>query len=159
MAKKKARKRKQSKRKIVRSPARSNSSVIRGPYYTLNPDFSFLTELGALILKSSVEEREGMIKDIMRLGRIKLAVATGILLNTKDVRNENTFADLFIVGDDIDRRRLTQFLRNLEADIGKEIKLGVMDREEFEYRYTMFDRFVRSLLEGPHDKLINKLGI
>lgn len=100
-----------------------------------------------------------MIRNIARLGRIKLAVAAGIFLNTRDVRNESALTDLFIVGDEIDRRRVNVFLRNLEANIGKEIKLGVMDLDEFEYRYTMFDRFVRTLLEGPHEKLINKLGI
>ena len=34
-----------------------------------------------------------------------------------------------------------------------------MEKDEFEYRYGMFDRFVRVLLEGPHEKLINKLGL
>jgi hypothetical protein len=34
-----------------------------------------------------------------------------------------------------------------------------MEKEEFIYRHGMFDRFVRVLLEGPHEKIINKLGI
>ena len=34
-----------------------------------------------------------------------------------------------------------------------------MDKEEFKYRFSMFDRFVRVLLEGPHENLIDKLGV
>ena len=51
------------------------------------------------------------------------------------------------------------FLRSLEAEVGREIRLSIMDKEEFEYRYGMFDRFVRVMLEGPHEKIINKLGL
>ncbi|MEK7124812.1 MAG: hypothetical protein AAB864_00195 [Patescibacteria group bacterium] len=131
----------------------------RGPFYSLNPDFEFFAELRALVLKSASDERDQMIRNIARLGRVKLAIAAGILINTRDVRNESVLTDLFIVGDDISRRRIGVFLKNLEADIGKEVKLGVMDLDEFEYRYTMFDRFIRVLLEGPHEKLINKLGV
>jgi len=35
----------------------------------------------------------------------------------------------------------------------------VMDKEEFEYRLSMFDRFVRVFIEGPHEKLINRLEL
>ena len=64
-----------------------------------------------------------------------------------------------IVGDDIDKAKLHNFLKSLEAEVGKEIKFGLMEKEEFEYRFGMFDRFVRVILEGPHEKLINKLGL
>jgi len=55
--------------------------------------------------------------------------------------------------------KLRTFLRSLEAEIGREIKFSLMDREEFDYRFGMFDRFIRVLLEGPHEKIINKIGI
>mgnify|MGYP001592748310 CR=1 FL=1 len=40
-----------------------------------------------------------------------------------------------------------------------EIRVGTMEKDEFKYRYEMFDRFLRVLLEGPHRKLINKLDM
>lgn len=127
--------------------------------YALNPDFEFFYELRSLILKSSPAEKDSLIKRISALGRVKLAVISGIFLNSQDSAGFNPVADLFIVGDDIDKRRLSTFLRSLEAEVGKELKFGLMEREEFEYRYGMFDRFVRVLLEGPHEKIINKLGL
>ena len=67
--------------------------------------------------------------------------------------------DLFIVADHINKNRLRSFLKSLEAEVGKEIRFGLMEKDEFQYRHGMFDRFVRVLLESPHDKLINKLGL
>lgn len=128
--------------------------------YAVNPDFEFFKELRELILKSSPAEKSKMIKRITGLGRVKFAVASGILVNSKNP-NENieSEVDLFIVGDDVNKAKLNKFLRSLEAEVGKEIRFGVMEKDEFEYRYGMFDRFVRVLLENPHEKLINKLGL
>lgn len=128
--------------------------------YGLNSNFEFFPELRELILKSSPAEKDKMTKRILTLGRVKLAIISGVFLNHPDELNTfNSKTDLFIVGDDIDKRRLKLFLRSLEAEVGKEIRFGIMERDEFEYRFNMFDRFVRVLIEAPHEKLINKLGI
>src|SRR3989344_7599012 len=127
--------------------------------YFLNLNFEFFTELKTLILKASPAERNKMVAKILKLGRIKLAVISGVFLNSDGNNNENSVADLFIVGDEINKDKLRVFLKALEAEEGREVKLSIMDKEEFDYRYGMFDRFVRVLLEGPHEKIINKLGI
>ncbi len=127
--------------------------------YSLNPNFEFFTELKTLILKASPAEKNRMVSKIIKLGRIKLAVISGVFLNSNGNVNDNSVADLFIVGDEINKEKLRKFLRALEAEVGREIKLSIMDKEEFDYRYGMFDRFVRVLLESPHEKIINKLGL
>lgn len=128
--------------------------------YIVNPNCELFTELRNLLLKSSPAEMEKMTQRVSGLGRVRLAVISGIFLNAPDTTSQyETPADLFIVGDDIDRKRLRNFLANLEAEVGAEVKLTIMDKEEFTYRYSMFDRFVRVLLEGPHKKIINKLGL
>jgi len=100
-----------------------------------------------------------MIKKISSLGRVRLAVISGIFLSDPNaVSQYESPADLFVVGDDINRQKLRNFLSSIEAEIGTEIKFTLMDKEEFDYRFNMFDRFVRVLLEGPHEKIINKLG-
>ena len=50
---------------------------------------------------------------------MKLAIVSGIFLNTHEdatVVNENTPADLFIVADDVNNRKLQLFLKALEAE-------------------------------------------
>ncbi len=129
--------------------------------YVLNPDFEFFHELKALLLKASSSEKERLIRQVSKLGRIRLAVISGIFLDTPEsnIETSNTMADLLIVGEDISKKRLSSFLKQLEAETGSEVRFSIMDKEEFDYRYAMFDRFVRVLLEGPHDKIINRLGI
>jgi hypothetical protein len=127
--------------------------------YGLNPDFDFFDELRELILKPSPVETDQLIKRINSLGRIKLAVVAGIFVSQPDELTYETPADLFIVGDDIDKGKLTKFLKSLESEMGTEIRFGTMERDEFKYRYEMFDRFLRVLLEGPHRKIINKLEV
>ena len=101
-----------------------------------------------------------MVKKVSNLGRVRLALISGIFLNDPDTTSQyDSPADLFIVGDDINRQKLRNFLASLEAEIGTEIKFTLMNKEEFDYRYGMFDRFVRVLLEGPHEKIINKIGL
>ena len=127
--------------------------------YGLNEEFDYFTELQDLILRPSPVETDRLVKRINALGRIKLAVVAGIFVSQPDDTTYETPADLFIAGDDIDRGKLTKFLKSLEAEMGTEIRFGVMDRDEFKYRYEMFDRFLRVLLEGPHRKIINKLDM
>lgn len=139
---------------------KGNSSVggrVGMPRYTLNRDFEFVQELRDLILKSSPAEKEEITARLLKLGKIKLAVIAGVFLNKENP--EGTATDLFIVSDDLDRKKFNPFLRYLEAETGGEIRFVVMEKDEFMYRLSMFDRFVRVLLEGPHEKLINKLGL
>lgn len=133
------------------------SGSISRPVYILNPDFGSFYELRDLVLKSLPAEKYDMVEKLNKLGKIKLAVISGIFINKENL--DPLVTDLLIVGDYIDSRKLHSFLKSLEAEVGKEIKYSVMDKEEFQYRLTMFDRFVRVILEAPHEKLINKLGI
>mgnify|MGYP001599453071 FL=1 len=110
-----------------------------------------------MVLKASPAEKDQMARRISGWGRIKLAIISGIFVNKE--HSDPAIADLLIVGDDIEQRRLRSFLRSLEAEVGKEIKFAVMEKDEFQYRLSMFDRFIRVLLESPHEKIINKLGL
>lgn len=131
--------------------------VIKKPLYTLNTDFGSFFELRDLILKSLPAEKDTMTERINKLGKVKLAVISGVFMNKEN--NDPYIPDLLIVGDDLDKRKLRSFLKAIEAEIGKEIKFVILDKEEFQYRLAMFDRFIRVLLESPHEKLINRLGI
>lgn len=134
--------------------------VTDGTHYLLDTKFEFFDELKNLILKSSPAETDRMIKRISGLGQVKLAVISGVFLNNKNSPGTaDSEVDLFIVANNVKKDKLRLFLRSLEAEVGKELRFGIMDKKEFEYRHGMFDRFVRVLLEGPHEKLINRLGL
>jgi len=135
-----------------RLKANRKKEIIGGLYFSVNPNFDFYAELQSLVLKSSPTSKEKMLKRLMKIGRIRLVLISGVFLNTENYR-----VDLFLVGDDISHKKLMRFLADIEAEVGKEIEYAAMETKEFDYRFHMFDRFVRDILEKPHEKLLNKL--
>jgi len=122
--------------------------------YSINRDFDFYNELKTLVLKSSPASKKKILKRLKDLGRINLAILSGIFVNA-----ENSRIDLLVVGDAIKQAKLSSFFNDLEAEIGKEIDYVLLSTKDFKYRYEMFDRFILDVLEKPHEKLINKLKI
>ncbi len=139
---------------MIPKPVANNGGEAR---FILNREFQFIQELRDLILKSSPAEKEEITVRLNQIGRIKLAIIAGAFLDRENPQNTPT--DLLLVSDDLDRRKFGNFLKYLEAETGGEIRFVVMEKDEFAYRLSMFDRFVRVILEGPHEKLINKLGV
>lgn len=137
---------------VKRVKSNKKKEIVGGLYYSVNPNFDFYPELQILVLKSSPTSKEKMLKRLMKVGRIKMALISGVFLNCENYR-----VDLFVVGDDISQRKLANFLADMEAEVGKEIEYAAMETKEFDYRFHMFDRFVRDILEKPHEKLLNKL--
>lgn len=135
-----------------RVKASRKKGIKGGIYFSANTQFDFFNELNNLILKSSPTSKEKMLRKIMKLGRIKMALISGVFLNT-----DNSRVDLFLVGDDINERKLRKFLSDMEAEVGREIVYAALTSKEFDYRFHMFDRFVRDILEKPHEKMVNKV--
>lgn len=133
--------------KLLSSKVKGNKKV-----YFINSSFAFYNELRTLVLKSSPASKEKILKRLKSLGVLRLVILSGVFVNL-----ENSRVDLLIVGDRIQKTKLSVFLRDLEAEVGKEIDYVVLSYKEFKYRHDMFDRFLRDVLEKPHEKLINKL--
>lgn len=141
-------KRKSRKRKN-KSSRKSNSNVS----YQVNHALPFFNELRNLVLKISPPPFPNIERGLKKLGRVKLAVVTGALLNIPSAR-----VDLMVVGDNIGYKNFGNFIKNLENDLGMELRYVVLGLNEFTYRYDMYDRFVHDILEYPHKKLINRLS-
>jgi hypothetical protein len=122
--------------------------------FFINKDFPLFPELRMLVLKAAPANRAILAKRLGAVGRVKLAVLAGVFINSNTSR-----ADILIVGDGIKKTRVSAFMAWLESEIGKELDYIMLTTEEFKYRMDMYDRFLRDILEEPHEKVINKLGI
>jgi len=126
----------------------------RNKAFSINLGFSFYNELKNLVLRSTPVAKEKILKQLKKIGKLRLIILSGVFLNI-----ENARADLFMVGENIKKRKLETILQNLEAEVGKEIDYVTMDLHEFKYRKNMFDKFVLEMLEGPKQILLDKIGI
>jgi len=120
-------------------------------FYHTNPEFLFYPELKLLVTKSNTIPASKGLGKIKALGKVKLALISGVFLNYPKSRT-----DLIIVGEEMSRAKIKHLLEILEAEVGKEINYSVLTPEEFRYRVDMLDKFVMEFLEGPYEEVINK---
>lgn len=121
--------------------------------WVLDKSFPLFAELKLLVLNATPISKPSLLQRIKRLGRIKLVTLGGIFLQ------EDTRLDLLVVGDGIKKGVFERLMRDVEAEVGKELVYACLSSEEFTYRLGMYDRFVRDILEAPHEHLLNKLGV
>ena len=88
------------------------------------------------------------------MGKIRLVVIAGVFIQSEDSR-----ADLLLVVDDLQRTKLDQAVHSMEAEIGRELSYGIFDSKDFNYRLSVYDKFVRDVLDYPHEKILDKIGL
>lgn len=138
----------------VKSKTGQKSRFKKEKAYGVNPRYPLLRELQDLVTKSSVAPHDKLLRQIRGIGKIKLAIISGVFTQA-----ENSRTDLLIVGDGIFKRKLDRFLADAESELGKPVQHTVMETDEFLYRMDMYDRFLRDILEYPHEKIINKFNL
>lgn len=141
-------------RPLADGRSRMKFATKRATVFMANQDFPLFAELRALCLKSAPHAKGLLASKIKRLGNVKLAILAGVFID-----NPTSRVDLLIIGDAIKKARMKSFIHWLEARIGKELNYVAMSSTEFKYRRDMYDRFVRDVLEFPHETVINKLGV
>ncbi len=129
-------------------------SIKSEKFYQAETRSVFWNDLKNLVLKFPVVSHDKLLNDIKKIGVVKLAILSGVFLNTEKYR-----VDLFLVVDRLKENQFKRLLEKIEQSIGKEISYSLMNTKEFRYRQDMFDRFIRDILEYPHEKLINKLKV
>ena len=75
------------------------------------------------------------------------------------IQDADSRIDLLIVGDNLKERALAGAVKDVEAELGKEIRLAVFSRKDFEYRHSMYDKLVRDILDYPHRTLLDRIGV
>lgn len=121
-------------------------------FFQTNTGFIFYPELKNLVVKSNTMPECRSLSQIKNLGKVRLALISGVFLNYPKGR-----ADLLLVGDEMSRAKLKHLLENLEAEVGKEINYSFMSSDEFKYRTDMLDKFIMEFLEGPYEEIICKV--
>jgi len=121
--------------------------------FFLNRENQFYPELKKIVAKCTIFPQLKSLDKISKTGHVKLILVTGVLAN-----NLKTRADLLIVGDALNRGKLSEVIKEVEAEIGRELRFTTFSVEEYEYRLNMFDKFIREFFDGPHKIILNRLG-
>jgi hypothetical protein len=122
--------------------------------FVLNSQFTYLLPLQNFLINTEPLQPKEIIHRISKLGVIKLILVAGVF-----IQNQESRVDILIVGDHIKKSALEHTMKSLESEIGKELRYSHFTTEDFNYRNGMCDKLIRDILDYPHKKLVNKLGI
>ncbi len=122
--------------------------------WMLNPSFPLITPLKRLVINVAPFSRADILKKITKSGGVKLIILSGIF-----IQDDNSRVDLLVVGDRVNKSSLERVFRQIEAEVGKELNYAVLTTQDFFYRLGVYDKFIRDILDYPHEKILNKLGV
>ncbi len=123
--------------------------------WVLDQDFALLPQLRGLVLNSAPIGKDVLLKKFKTLGqKLKFVALSGVFVD-----NSSSRIDVVVVGDSISRPKLENVLSSVESVIGKELRYALFTTEEFKYRMSMFDHFLREIFDNPHEKLFDKLNV
>jgi hypothetical protein len=122
--------------------------------YTLDKTYPHLAALEHFLVDASPVLPKDIAKKLSRAGTLKLLLISGIFIHDDECR-----VDLLVVGDKIKKPMLHSAISNLESQLGKEIRYSYFETPDFNYRLRMYDKLIRDILDYPHQKILNKLGI
>jgi RNA recognition motif-containing protein len=118
----------------------------------LNKNYVFADSLANLLLDFRNIDKQELLDDFKRYGKIKLLCLGGVF-----VQDEEGKLDLLLAGDALDKDKIDEFMKKLEADFGTELRYAVFESEEFRYRVNMFDRLIKDFWKRPHEKIIERI--
>ncbi len=121
--------------------------------YGLDVRFPYLAALRSLVTEIALG-KEDVAARFRNCGQMKLIIVAGIFLDETDSR-----IDILLVGDKLKKPMIEGALRRLEAELGKELTYGIMETPDFEYRFGIYDKFIRDILDYPHLVVLNKLNL
>jgi len=117
--------------------------------YSFNPAFKYIKEFEGLLISADTLNEQAIADSFKKVGRVKLLVVSGVFIKNKDSR-----VDLLIVGDKLNKSKIEEGVRRLEAEIGAEMVYGIFETKEFVYRLNMYDKLIRDIMDFPHKVIL-----
>ena len=142
---------------LEETPDRGDSHKIGSTlrkYYQLNTAALLYPELQALLLKTQGIGEQQFIQAIQEKGgNVQLLLLTG-----RFVGDTHCQSDMLIIGH-LKEHALSRLIDDFEKEIGGEIRYTMMSEKEFFERRQLMDKFLFSLFEGKHIKVVDKLNV
>ncbi len=122
--------------------------------FCVDTEFSHMEPLKRLLISDILSNKDNLISEIGRGGKLKLLAVAGIFTEDPDSR-----IDMLIVGNNFNKVILNNSIKKLEAELGKELVYAYFETADFKYRMTMYDKLVRDIFDFPHKIILDRLSI
>ncbi len=122
--------------------------------WMLNTQFEYLAPLQQFLVNLNHLGPKDIARKLQKAGLMKLVIVSGVFTQDQESR-----VDLLIVGDHLKKGVLDNAIKTIESEIGKEIRFAVFETPDFQYRLGLYDKLIRDILDFPHEKIVNRLGV
>jgi hypothetical protein len=136
--------------KTVVKRGKSSRKKFKG--FVANPEFALSDPLRSLLVDASSMHLPELPARFAKAGKVNLFIVSGIFIQDTD-----RTMDLMIVGDRLDKKLIERKIKEIESEIGKELRYAIFETPEFMYRLKMYDKLLRDVLDYPHEKLVSKI--
>jgi hypothetical protein len=126
----------------------------RGSGWAVDRSFQFIRPLENLLIHQTLKNEPDLLKSFSKAGKLKLFVIAGLFIQEPDSR-----VDILVVCENLRKSALAQVVKNLEMEIGREIKYAAFELAEFMYRVSMYDKLISDVFDYPHRKILDKIGL
>ena len=126
----------------------------KGAVYGASRKFPHYEALQDFLRATTTVHDTDLINTLKRAGTLRLVVLSGLFTGAIETR-----VDLLVVGDKLEDRPLEGAVRTLEAELGRELRFAAFSTEDFRYRMGVYDRLIRDVLDYPHRKVLDKIGL
>ncbi len=122
--------------------------------WQLNKDFALLQPTHELLINTEPLGSKEIADRLKRCGNMKLVIISGAFIQNPDSR-----VDMLIVGDKLKKGAISAVLSVIESEVGKELSYTALETQEFKYRLSVYDKFIRDILDYPHTKILDRIGV
>ncbi|HDQ22832.1 MAG TPA: hypothetical protein ENN28_02535 [Candidatus Uhrbacteria bacterium] len=125
-------------------------------FYQADTKFVLYSELKSILQKSQFLLEKKFAKALQKIGRVYYLALTGFFVGNKSLP-----IDMLIVGK-LNKKKFEKLLKGFERNFRREINYTLLDKEEFDYRRSVADRFLYSILDSEKivmiDEIMNTFG-
>lgn len=122
--------------------------------WALDNHFPYLEALETFLLQATSLDNNEIIKRLNRAGSLSLVVVSGVF-----IRNWDSRLDILIVGSKVNKAQLAFAIKDMEAELGKELRYAIFTVPDFKYRVSVYDKLIRDVLDYPHETIIDRIGV
>jgi len=120
-------------------------------FYQTNSKFVLFPELKSIFQKSQFLLEKKFANALKKAGKIYYLALTGSFVGDKNIP-----IDLLMVGN-MNKKKFLKILKSFEKDLHREINYTLLDKEEFNYRRSVADRFLYSILDADKIVLVDEI--
>lgn len=130
-----------------------NSSNRKANGFIINPNFVYLDAIRDFLSEVSPFSDFELVKRLGKAGKLRLIIVSGFFLEELE-----SAVDILIVSDNMNKKVLENILKEVEADIGREVRYALLNVEDYKYRLGIGDKLLRDIFDYKHEIVLNKIA-